>query len=245
MSDRATHHHRPIHIQAHPSPYAEGSALITLGKTQVLCSASIEEKLPPWLAGKGKGWLSAEYDMLPRSTHTRKPRDSHKGKINGRTQEISRLIGRSLRASLDMSLLGERGITIDCDVMIADGGTRTAAITGGYVALALAIERLQQTGKLTSSPLRYPIVAISAGMIDGKPVLDLDYALDSRAEMDVNFVLTGAGELVEIQGTAEHKPCSLSQLQSLLAMAHEVVPSLLAAQSQALSQGKATSGTSA
>jgi ribonuclease PH len=190
--------------------------LIELGSTKVICTASIEEKVAGWLMGKNQGWVTAEYDMLPRATSTRRQRDSHKGQINGRTQEISRLIGRGLRAVVDMQALGERTIAIDCDVIQADGGTRTASLTGGYVALAMAIRHLMEDGKIKKDPLRDTVCAISVGIIDGEAQLDLDYAMDARADVDMNVVMTGAGSLVEVQGTAEGAPFARKQLDTML-----------------------------
>jgi ribonuclease PH len=197
---------RPITLDPGVAKYAEGSCLAKFGDTQVLCTASVEERVPPFLRGTGKGWVTAEYGMLPRSTTTRTDREATRGRQSGRTQEIQRLIGRSLRAVIDLTRLGERQIRIDCDVLQADGGTRTAAVTGSYVALHQACQRLVSTGLLTGLPLRDSVAAISCGIVAGSPVLDLDYAEDSQAETDANFVLTGAGGIVEIQATAEGAP---------------------------------------
>jgi ribonuclease PH len=197
---------RPITLDPGVAKYAEGSCLAKFGDTQVLCTASVEERVPPFLRGTGKGWVTAEYGMLPRSTTTRTDREATRGRQSGRTQEIQRLIGRSLRAVIDLTRLGERQIRIDCDVLQADGGTRTAAVTGSYVALHQACQRLVSAGLLTSLPLRDSVAAISCGVVAGSPVLDLDYAEDSQAETDANFVLTGAGGIVEIQATAEGAP---------------------------------------
>jgi ribonuclease PH len=197
---------RPITLDPGVAKYAEGSCLAKFGDTQVLCTASVEERVPPFLRGTGKGWVTAEYGMLPRSTTTRTDREATRGRQSGRTQEIQRLIGRSLRAVIDLTRLGERQIRIDCDVLQADGGTRTAAVTGSYVALHQACQRLVSAGLLTSLPLRDSVAAISCGVVAGSPVLDLDYAEDSQAETDANFVLTGTGGIVEIQATAEGAP---------------------------------------
>jgi ribonuclease PH len=197
---------RPITLDPGVAKYAEGSCLAKFGDTQVLCTASVEERVPPFLRGTGKGWVTAEYGMLPRSTTTRTDREATRGRQSGRTQEIQRLIGRSLRAVIDLTRLGERQIRIDCDVLQADGGTRTAAVTGSYVALHQACQRLVSAGLLTGLPLRDSVAAISCGIVAGSPVLDLDYAEDSQAETDANFVLTGAGGIVEIQATAEGAP---------------------------------------
>src|ERR687889_2900868 len=210
---------RPISITRGWSKQAEGSALIEFGNTRVLCTASLTEGVPRWLKGEGRGWVTAEYAMLPRATSTRSARESVKGKIGGRTHEISRLIGRSLRACIDLSALGENTIYLDCDVLQADGGTRTAAITGAYVALALACARLREAGRLTRSPLTGSVAAISCGMVDGTPLLDLDYGEDSTAEVDANVVMTGDGGLIEVQATAEGTPLSRAHLDDLLALA--------------------------
>jgi len=205
-SGRATDAMRPISLDPGVAKYAEGSCLAKFGDTQVLCTASVEERVPPFLRNTGKGWVTAEYGMLPRSTATRTDREATRGRQSGRTQEIQRLIGRSLRAVIDLARLGERQIRIDCDVLQADGGTRTAAVTGSYVALHQACQRLVSAGLLAGLPLRDSVAAISCGVVAGSPVLDLDYAEDSQAETDANFVLTGAGGIVEIQATAEGVP---------------------------------------
>ena len=205
-SGRAPDAMRPISLDPGVAKYAEGSCLAKFGDTHVLCTASIEERVPPFLRNTGKGWVTAEYGMLPRSTATRTDREATRGRQSGRTQEIQRLIGRSLRAVIDLTRLGERQIRIDCDVLQADGGTRTAAVTGSYVALHQACQRLVSAGLLTGLPLRDSVAAISCGVVAGSPVLDLDYAEDSQAETDANFVLTGAGGIVEIQATAEGVP---------------------------------------
>lgn len=225
---------RPIAIKPHFVAHPEGSALVAFGDTQVICTASVEDRLPPWLMGKGKGWITAEYDMLPRATHSRNQRDSHKGKINGRTQEISRLIGRSLRSVVDMVALGERMITVDCDVIQADGGTRTAAITGGYVALALAVQNLMERKLLRASPLKGSVAAVSVGIIEGKPQLDLDYGMDSRAQVDMNVVMTGQEQLIEVQGTGETATFSRTELNQMLDLAYAALPVLTAAQNKAI-----------
>ena len=205
-SGRAPDAMRPISLDPGVAKYAEGSCLAKFGDTQVLCTASVEERVPPFLRNTGKGWVTAEYGMLPRSTATRTDREATRGRQSGRTQEIQRLIGRSLRAVIDLTRLGERQIRIDCDVLQADGGTRTAAVTGSYVALHQACQRLVSAGLLAGLPLRDSVAAISCGVVAGSPVLDLDYAEDSQAETDANFVLTGAGGIVEIQATAEGAP---------------------------------------
>jgi len=224
---------RPVVITPDCNRYAEGSALIAFGETQVICTASVEEKVPGFLEGQGRGWVTAEYAMLPRSTHTRSTRGG-----GGRGQEIQRLIGRSLRAAVDARLMGARQITIDCDVIQADGGTRTAAITGGWVALALALRRLQRAGKIAKDPLRQPIAAISAGIIDGQARIDLPYAEDSQAEADCNFIMTGDGRFVEIQATAEKDAFSAEQYAALVALAKQAMTTLFARQQEALSRAR-------
>jgi ribonuclease PH len=226
---------RPVEIIPHFAPFAEGSALIRQGRTQVLVTATVEEVVPPFLKGKGQGWLTAEYGMLPRSSPTRIPRETRG--VKGRTQEIQRLIGRALRQTVDLTLLGERTLTIDADVLQADGGTRTAAITAGYVAVALALARLRDGGVLQAEPLRCQVAAVSVGLIDGEPRLDLHYEEDARAEVDFNVVMTAAGEYVEVQGTAEQAPFSRSAMDALLALAAAGIDELLALQRAALATG--------
>ena len=233
-SGRAATELRPIRITRGFTRHAEGSVLIEFGETRVLCTASVEESVPPFLRGKGQGWLTAEYGMLPRSTHTRSPREAAKGKQSGRTQEIQRLIGRSLRAVVDMHALGERQITIDCDVLQADGGTRTAAITGACVAVHDALEGLVRAGKLPANPMRDFVAAVSVGIYQGQPVLDLDYLEDSDCETDMNVVMTGSGGFVEVQGTAEGSPFSRAELDALLELAGAGITRLVAEQKQAL-----------
>jgi ribonuclease PH len=214
--------------------HAEGSVLVTFGNTRVLCTASVEEKVPGFLKGKGQGWVTAEYGMLPRSTHTRNDREAARGKQSGRTQEIQRLIGRSLRAVTDLTALGERQITLDCDVLQADGGTRCASITGAFIACHDAISHLLASGRITASPLRDFVAAVSVGIVDGVPVLDLDYEEDSICDTDMNVVVTGAGGIVEIQGTAEGTPFSRSELDALIALAGNGIAQIIAAQKAAL-----------
>jgi ribonuclease PH len=216
---------------------ASGSVLIEQGATRVICTASTVEGVPRWMAGKGRGWVTAEYGMLPASTGDRKQRDVTKGRPDGRTVEIQRLIGRALRGIVDFDALGERTIWIDCDVLEADAGTRCASITGGYVALALAIERLIATGDLKASPLTQSVAAISCGMVDGEPRLDLDYIEDSTAEVDMNVVMTGGGGLVEVQATGERTPLSRTHLDDLLALAAAGIAVLQTAQAQAIAAG--------
>jgi ribonuclease PH len=234
---RAADQLRPIEIERNWQKYAEGSALISFGETKVLCSASVERGVPRWRKGSGLGWVTAEYSMLPRATLTRNDRESVRGKIGGRTHEISRLIGRSLRAAIDLSALGENSIAIDCDVIQADGGTRTAAITGAYVALADAVRWLGDKGALAKpNPLHQSIAAVSVGVIDGEPRLDLMYTEDVRAETDMNVVVTGTGDFVEVQGTAEGAPFRRDELDALLDLAVGGCATLTTLQQEALRQ---------
>ena len=225
-SGRAPDQLRPISLEPGFSRYAEGSCLVKFGETHVLCTASVDEKVPPFLRNSGRGWVTAEYGMLPRSTHTRTDREAARGKQSGRTQEIQRLIGRALRAVVDLPAMGERQINIDCDVLQADGGTRTASITGAWVALHFAYERLIKDGKLTANPITGQVAAVSCGLFEGTAVLDLDYPEDSKAQADANFVLTGDGGIVEVQGTAEEKPFSEPQFMELLNLAKKGVGEL-------------------
>jgi len=225
---------RTVSLERSVTKHAEGSCLVKFGDTHVLCTASIEERLPPWLKGQGKGWVTAEYGMLPRSTGERMRREASAGKISGRTQEIQRLIGRSLRAVVDLPALGERQITLDCDVLQADGGTRTASITGAWVALHDAVGFLINHGKLKQSPIRDHVAAISCGLYNGHAVCDLDYAEDSTAQTDANFVMTGQGGIVEIQGTAEGEPFTEAQLMSLMGLAKNAIAELVALQKKAI-----------
>lgn len=218
-SGRSAAQMRAVSFEPHFSPYAEGSCLICIGQTHVICTASVDDRVPPFLRGTAKGWVTAEYGMLPRATHSRMDREAARGKQSGRTQEIQRLIGRSLRAVTDLSALGERQIKIDCDVIRADGGTRTASITGAWVALSLACEHLLQKGDISRSPLRDQVAAISCGLTAAGAVLDLDYEEDSTAETDANFVLTSSGGIVEIQGTAEQTPFTADQFSTMLGLA--------------------------
>ena len=225
---------RPLSITRGYTVHAEGSVLIQVGQTRVLCTASVETNLPLWLRGKGQGWVTAEYGMLPRATHTRSAREAAKGKQTGRTQEIQRLIGRSLRAVTDLVALGERQITLDCDVLQADGGTRCAAITGAWVALYEACAKLVAAGELPANPIRDHVAAISVGIVDGQPVLDLDYAEDSNCDTDMNVIMTGKGGIVEIQGTAEGTPFTRNELTALVDLAEAGIRDLVAAQTQAI-----------
>ena len=232
--DNRTHDQiRETRITPNFSPYAEGSALIEVGNTKVICTASVEEKVPFFLRNKGTGWVTAEYAMLPRATHTRTNRETMRP--SGRTQEIQRLIGRSLRAVVDTKLLGERQILIDCDVMQADGGTRCASITGACVALALAVKKMLQQGKLKKNPIISEVAAVSVGIVEGMPILDLCYEEDSNAEVDMNIVCTGAGKFIEIQGTAELEPFNREQMNEMLELAEKGVAQLFIIQRNALS----------
>lgn len=229
---------RTVEIIPNYNPYAEGSCLIKMGETHVICTATVEEKVPPFLRNTGAGWVTAEYGMLPRSTHERVDREAAKGKQSGRTLEIQRLIGRSLRCIMDLKALGERQIRLDCDVIQADGGTRTASITGSYVALNLAISKLLMEGVLTVSPLKEALAAVSCGVVEGKVLLDLNYTEDSQAEADANFVLTSSGKIIEIQTTAEKEPFEEQAFMQMLQLAREGIHSLLRLQEQCLIQYK-------
>ena len=232
---RAADAMRPTRITRHYTKHAEGSVMIEFGETKVLCTASVEERVPPHKRGSGEGWVTAEYGMLPRATHTRGDREAAKGKQSGRTQEIQRLIGRSLRAVFDLGALGERTITLDCDVLQADGGTRTAAITGAFVAAHDAVSWLLAQRKIAASPIRDHVAAVSVGLIDGTPLLDLDYVEDSGCGTDMNVVMTGGGGFVELQGTAEGAPFSRAQMDALVALAAHGIDRLVEAQRAALS----------
>jgi len=227
---------RNVRITRNYIKHAEGSTLIEFGDTKVICTASVEDSVPPFLRGKGSGWVTAEYSMLPRATQTRSARESSKGKVGGRTHEIQRLIGRSLRAVTDLALLGERTIFIDCDVIQADGGTRTASITGAYVALADATRALVTKGLIPSNPLKEAVAAVSVGIINGQPLLDLDYEEDSTAEVDMNFVMTSSNRFVEVQGTAEIKPFSIDEMDIMRSLAITGIKRLFDIQKAALGQ---------
>jgi ribonuclease PH len=233
-SKRAPDALRPVTLERGVARYAEGSCLVSFGETRVLCAASLEERGPPWLRGSGRGWVTAEYAMLPRATHTRTRREISSGRPSGRTQEIQRLIGRSLRAVVNLPAIGERQIVVDCDVIQADGGTRTAAITGAWVALHECFAWMQARSIISVNPLRDHVAAVSCGIHGGVPVLDLDYAEDSAAETDVNFVITGSGGIVEVQGTAEGKPFSENELLELLRLAKTGVTLLVELQKAAV-----------
>jgi len=227
---------RPVRITRHYTMYAEGSVLIEFGNTKVLCTASVEEKVPPHKRGSGEGWVTAEYGMLPRATHSRSDREAARGKQTGRTQEIQRLIGRSLRAVFDLKKLGERTIQLDCDVIQADGGTRTAAITGAFVAAQDAVNGLLATGKIAETPITAAVAAISVGIVEGTPLLDLEYTEDSACDTDMNVVMTGAGHFVEVQGTAEGVAFTRAEMDQLLTLAEKGVGELMLLQQQALSK---------
>ena len=233
-SARAANALRPVRITRHYTMHAEGSVLIEFGNTKVLCTASVEEKVPGHKKGSGEGWVTAEYGMLPRATHTRNDREAARGKQSGRTQEIQRLIGRSMRAVFDLSILGERTIHLDCDVIQADGGTRTAAITGAFIAAQDAVNHLLAQGKLSQSPIRDHVAAISVGIVQGTPLLDLEYTEDAACDTDMNVVMTGAGHFVEVQGTAEGLAFSRSEMNDLLALAELGIQNLVALQKQSL-----------
>ncbi len=233
-SGRAFDQLRPVTLETGFSRYAEGSCLVKFGETHVLCTASVDERVPPFLRNTGKGWVTAEYGMLPRSTHTRTDREAARGKQSGRTQEIQRLIGRSLRAVTNLQAMGEVQIKIDCDVLQADGGTRTASITGSWVALYMACQKLLEIGKIKVNPIIGQVAAVSCGIYQGNVVLDLDYPEDSACQADTNFVLTGDGKIVEVQGTAEDLPFSRDQFMELLGLAEKGVTELAALQRQAL-----------
>jgi len=233
-NDRAADALRAVRFTRHYTRHAEGSVLVEFGDTRVLCTATVEEGVPGFLRGKGQGWVTAEYGMLPRATHTRSAREAARGKQSGRTQEIQRLIGRSLRAVVDLRALGERTVTIDCDVLQADGGTRTASITGGYVALADAVEALRARRALAASPLHGQVAAVSVGIVGGVPVLDLDYEEDSEAETDMNVVMNNGGAFIEVQGTAEGHAFRRHELDALLNLAVEGIGELCSLQAQAL-----------
>jgi len=227
---------RPVRITRHFTMHAEGSVLIEFGNTKVLCTASVEEKVPPHKRGSGEGWVTAEYGMLPRATHSRSDREAARGKQTGRTQEIQRLIGRSLRAVFDLKKLGERTIQLDCDVIQADGGTRTAAITGAFVAAQDAVNGLLAAGKITETPITAAVAAISVGIVEGTPLLDLEYTEDSACDTDMNVVMTGAGHFVEVQGTAEGVAFTRAEMDQLLTLAEKGVGELMLLQQQALSK---------
>ncbi len=232
---------RAFSVTLHPNKYAEGSVLIEAGDTKVLCTASVEERVPPFLKGQGKGWITAEYSMLPRATHSRNQRESAKGKLTGRTMEIQRLIGRALRSVVNLNALGERTITLDCDVLQADGGTRTTSITGAYIALALAIHKLDATVKFERYPLTDYLASISVGVMN-EPIVDLNYEEDSKAKVDMNVVMTGSRAFVEVQGTGEEAPFSRSELDGMLLLAEESILRLIELQKDTLGEAGARIG---
>ncbi len=236
QDQRAANQLRPVKITRNYTMHAEGSVMIEFGNTKVLCTASVEERVPPHKKGSGEGWVTAEYGMLPRATHTRSAREAAKGKQTGRTQEIQRLIGRSLRAVFDLKKLGERTISLDCDVIQADGGTRTASITGAFVAAQDAVNTLMAQGKLSESPIVGPVAAISVGIVQGTPLLDLEYTEDSACDTDMNVVMTGAGHYIEVQGTAEGAAFSRKEMDALLALAEAGIADLVKLQQAALAQ---------
>ena len=242
-SGRMADQMRSVNFEPHFSPYAEGSCLIRFGQTHVICTASVDERVPPFLRGTGKGWVTAEYGMLPRATHSRMDREATKGKQSGRSQEIQRLVGRSLRAVTDLSSLGERQVKIDCDVIQADGGTRTASITGAWIALSIACELLLQKGAITSQPLRDQVAAVSCGVTAAGAVLDLDYAEDSNAHTDANFVLAASGGIVEIQSTAEQTPFTSEQFSQMLSLAQKGCANIFSQQLAASRQPRLSSAT--
>lgn len=227
---------RPVKITTNVNKHAEGSVLIEVGDTKVICTATVEERVPPFMKGQGKGWVTAEYAMLPRATHSRNQREAAKGKLTGRTMEIQRLIGRALRSVVDLSALGERTITLDCDVIQADGGTRTTSITGAFVALALAVEHISKTVSFNKYPIRDYLASVSVGVIQEKAMLDLNYEEDSKAKVDMNVVMTGGGKFVEVQGTGEEAPFSREELSELLALAEAGIAELIAKQKEALGE---------
>lgn len=234
LSGRRDNELREIKITKDYIKYAEGSCLVEFGNTKVITTASVEETVPPFLKGKKKGWVTAEYSMIPRSCKTRVPREAAKGKLGGRTHEIQRLIGRSMRAVVDMNKLGERTVWIDCDVIQADGGTRCASITGSFISLVLALAKLKKDGVIAEVPVSDYVAAVSVGMLSGKPALDLDYEEDSNADVDMNIVMTGAGRFIEVQGTAEREPFTMSDMEKLFALAKAGVEDLIIAQKKAL-----------
>ncbi len=234
LNGRGASELRPIQIETDFTKWAEGSVLCSFGDTRVLCNASVEERVPPWMNDSGKGWVTAEYAMLPRSTDRRMKRESLQGRVGGRTHEISRLIGRSLRAAIDLKKLGERSISIDCDVIQADGGTRTAAITGGWVALALAVMNLRRRGLLRAQPMVRAVAAVSLGLLGSEVLLDLDFEEDQKADTDLNLVMTGEGGLVEVQGTAEGEPFDRAQLDRILDVGSEGIRELVKKQQAAI-----------
>jgi len=241
--NRADDQLRPLVMQLNPNPYAEGSVWIEMGGTKVICTATVEDKVPPFMKGQGRGWVTAEYAMLPRATQVRNQRESARGKLTGRTMEIQRLIGRALRSVVDLEALGERTITLDCDVIQADGGTRTTSITGAFVALALAVDKLDSQQPFERYPLTDFLASVSVGVVDGRPLLDLNYEEDSNAKVDMNVVMTGSGQFVEVQGTGEEQPFSRAELDRLLELAEGGIRYLIERQREALGEKGARIGT--
>jgi len=241
--NRADDQLRPLVMQLNPNPYAEGSVWIEMGNTKVICTATVEDKVPPFMKGQGRGWVTAEYAMLPRATQVRNQRESARGKLTGRTMEIQRLIGRALRSVVDLEALGERTITLDCDVIQADGGTRTTSITGAFVALALAVDKLDSQQPFERYPLTDFLASVSVGVVDGRPLLDLNYEEDSNAKVDMNVVMTGSGQFVEVQGTGEEQPFSRAELDRLLELAEGGIRYLIERQREALGEKGARIGT--
>ncbi|MGG1312445.1 MULTISPECIES: ribonuclease PH [Cohnella] len=234
---------RPFAVTLHPNKFAEGSVLIEMGDTKVLCTATVDEKVPPFQKGQGKGWITAEYSMLPRATQTRNPREASRGKLSGRTMEIQRLIGRVLRSVVRLDALGERTITLDCDVLQADGGTRTTSITGSFIALALAVHKLSQTVSFPVYPITDYLASVSVGLLQGQTLLDLNYEEDSKAQVDMNVVMTGSGAFVEIQGTGEESPFTRAELDGLLGVAEEGILKLIEMQREVLGEAGLRIGT--
>ncbi|MWC28697.1 ribonuclease PH [Paenibacillus sp. MMS18-CY102] len=235
---------RPITIETGVNKYAEGSVSISFGDTKVLITATVEDRVPPFMKGQGKGWVTAEYSMLPRATQSRNQREAARGKLGGRTMEIQRLIGRALRSAVDLQALGERTITLDCDVIQADGGTRTTSITGAFIALAIAVDKLAEKAAFKSYPITDYLASVSVGVVNGSPVLDLNYDEDSKAKVDMNVVMTGAGQFVEVQGTGEESPFSRSELDALLGLAEAGIAELIGKQREVLGQAGARIGES-
>ncbi|REJ12338.1 MAG: ribonuclease PH [Paenibacillaceae bacterium] len=240
--NRADDQLRPLVMQLNPNPYAEGSVWIEMGGTKVICTATVEDKVPPFMKGQGRGWVTAEYSMLPRATQVRNQREAARGKLSGRTMEIQRLIGRALRSVVDLEALGERTITLDCDVIQADGGTRTTSITGAFVALALAVDKLEAQQPFERYPITDYLASVSVGVVNGQPLLDLNYEEDSNAKVDMNVVMTGSGQFVELQGTGEEQPFSRDELDRLLALAEGGIRQLIERQRELLGEKGARIG---
>lgn len=240
--NRADHELRPLVLQLNPNRYAEGSVWIEMGGTKVICTATVEDKVPPFMKGQGRGWVTAEYSMLPRATQVRNQREAARGKLTGRTMEIQRLIGRALRSVVDLEALGERTITLDCDVIQADGGTRTTSITGAFLALALAVDKLAEQQSFERYPITDYLASVSVGIVDDRAVLDLNYEEDSNAKVDMNVVMTGSGQFVELQGTGEERPFSRAELDEMLALSERGIMQLIERQREALGEKGARIG---